>query len=93
VYYIQNDPCDCNYTKLGSVWLDCWIQKEQKNETSCTYNAKSNFYQNKLVEYCRNYCSLECYSITFSYILSSNKTDKTTDVQIFYRSLKYTAIT
>ncbi len=88
VYYIQNDPCDCNYTKLGSVWLDCWIQKEQNNETSCTYNAKSNFYQNKLVEYCRNYCPLECYSITFSYILSSNKTDKTTDVQIFYRSLK-----
>jgi hypothetical protein len=94
VNYILNNTCNCTDTKLGSVWLDCWIRKENKLVTSCTYISRKNFYENKIVEFCAQYCPLECNTTLFAYTLSSvDSKDLNTNIQVYYRSLKFTSIT
>ena len=94
LYYIQNNTCNCPEAKLGSVWLDCWINRE-KEKDSCTYTTKNNFYQTKIVDYCSQFCPLECNHDSFSFTLSSDdyiRHNASTEVLIYYRSLKYTSI-
>ena len=95
ISYIETNPCNCTEAKLGSVWLDCWIQKENESKTGCTYNFKNDFYKKQIVEYCAHYCPLECDTTSYSYTLSVGNDNAmiNTLIFIYYRSLKYTSIT
>ena len=94
LYYIEKNPCNCTNTSLGNVWLDCWIKKEKSDLKSCTYTFKIEFYKNILSDMCRQYCPIECDSVT--YLVTPNDYsvyDNLTSVIVYYESLKYTLIT
>ena len=63
--YIQDKPCNCTKSELGHVWMDCWIEQENKTIDSCTFKYKSKFYKNNLANVCAEYCPLECDSIEY----------------------------
>jgi len=104
MYYIQENPCNCN-TTIENMWLDCFIVKEKKNDTGCTYLFRSEFFKNFIssTDYLK-YCPLECDSITYKTSYSfqpyiSNKVNidylvnETIKTSIYYREPKYTLIT
>jgi len=93
--YIQDKPCNCTKSNLGRVWMDCWIQQEYQNTTSCTFKYKSKFYEKNLALVCADYCPLEC--DTISYFVTANNykpsDNNLTSFIAYYRSLKYALIT
>jgi len=96
VYYLNTNPCNCTNTKLGSVWSDCWINvkfSSDKEKWGCTYNDKLNFFKEKLLEKCNEYCPLECESVSYSTVQDSiSHEDEAFQLRIYFESLKYTSI-
>ena len=92
--YIEGNPCNCSNTTLGNVWPDCWVEKEEATLDSCTFNAKKDFYNRNLKQYCADFCPLECYTISYAININTfkslhfNDTD-ITSIKVFYRNLKY----
>jgi len=98
LFYIQENPCECKESELGNVFEQCWVIKERASYSSCTWKYRTNFTKNDLVEKCSDYCPLECDSMTFSYSISTynrsyNRKSLSTEIYVYYRSLKYTSIT
>ena len=104
MFYIQNNPCQCNETELGNIWLICyWLHSqtdtlESQNISECTLNYRINFTSKKLTQMCSDYCRIECDSITYSISintanLTENLSAQHTQINVFYKSLKYTSIT
>ena len=103
LFYIQENPCQCNETTLGNVMQNCFSKK--KELFYCTLNYRANFSFNRLKDKCSEYCPLECDSITYSisinqitkdvfelYQLSSGYEKNRTYILINYNSLKYISI-
>jgi hypothetical protein len=103
-YYIQENPCNCS-TTIENMWHDCFIVKEKKNDTGCTYLYRSEFFRNFIsnADYL-NYCPLECDSITYKtsysfqpfYTYKMNidyQLNETVKIMVYYREPKYTLIT
>ena len=94
VNYIETNPCNCNKTELGNVWLNCFVQKEKKNRTGCTYKFKNEFYKKNLIEACKQYCPLECESVSYSFTVNNYiNYDNRTTAAFYYQTLQYTLIT
>jgi len=94
VNYIETNPCKCNKTELGNVWFNCFVQKEKRNRTGCTYKFKNDFYKKNLIEECKQYCPLECESVSYSFTVNNyNNYDNRTTAAFYYHSLQYTLIT
>jgi hypothetical protein len=92
--YIHQNPCDCPNATIGNIWLDCWINNEQKKISSCTYKFKTEFFMHSLKQMCSEYCPLECDSTSYSYsVRSYGSTDNSTSLIVYLTSLKYTLIT
>lgn len=92
--YIEFNPCQCT-ASIGDVWENCWIKKENKNFTSCTIKYKERFYKQDLLSRCENYCPLECSSVTNLVSIDNVPyyNQSVAYVVIYYRTLRYTAIT
>ncbi len=94
LFYLNEKPCKCNHSDLGSVWDIC-----DKKDHFCTMNYKDNFTKNILVEMCSNYCPLECDSISFESTVHTYMFDNgrlwsinQSHINVFYKSLKYFSI-
>ncbi len=103
MFYIQNNPCQCNETELGNIWMICyWLHTQTDSVESqmiseCTLNYRLNFTSKKLTQMCSDYCRIECDSITYSISintanLTENLLAQHTEIHVFYKSLKYTSI-
>ena len=92
--YIHDKPCNCTKSELGHVWMDCWIEQENKTIDSCTFKYKSKFYKNNLANVCAEYCPLECDTVYYSVTENNyNPSDNFTTFIAYFRSLQYTLIT
>ena len=96
--YIESNMCNCKNTKLGSVWIDCWLRNEESNKTSCTITNRFGFHKENLEEICSEYCPLECDSVSFTVGVNNLKVlndvkNETVLLFAFYRSLQFTWIT
>ena len=92
--YIEENPCNCTNAKLGNIWLDCWIIKENKTVNSCSFKYKNNFYKKTIADFCSSYCPSECEYSTYSYMINNiDNGDNTTSIVVYYSSLKYVSIT
>lgn len=93
--YIENNQCQCSSVTIGNVWQQCWLELEKKNQSSCTWYFKQNFYTSSITEKCAKYCPLECTQISYSVEISSIHlvNSSLTKLKVFYRSLKFTSIT
>ena len=65
-FFIKENPCSCSNASLGNVWKDCFIKKEAKDKTGCTFLYRTEFYKNNWAEKCSQYCPLECNSVSYS---------------------------
>ena len=63
----------------------------------CTWNYRSNFFERSVVDYCKEYCPLECDSVTYTSTVNQipNTYNEKYQLQlrIFYKTLKYTLLT
>ena len=90
--YIERNPCGCTNTSLGNVWKDCWLTNSAEENWGCTWKDRMSFFEQPLVDKCKQYCPLECDSVTYSMVTNSlpNEDVNLTEVRIYYESLKYT---
>ena len=98
LHYIKENPCKCKEAELGNVLEKCFLIEERGIYLNCTWQYRTNFTKNDLVEKCSDYCPLECDSMTFSYSISTyNRSNADyslhTDFIVYYKTLKYTKIT
>ncbi len=90
--YLQENPCNCTNTSLGNLWRDCFIFKENSKKLNCTFQKRTQFYLNTLIEKCSEYCPLECDSVSYSVSSISTFQQDKDIVYIYYGSLEYTSI-
>jgi len=73
------------------------IYKQVLCSSSCIWNYRSNFFEKSLVEFCKEYCPLECDSVTYTSTVNQipNIYNETYQLHllIFYNTLKYTSST
>ena len=92
---MNRNACNCMNTSLGNVWNDCYIKQEKENQLGCTYKDKFMFFKESVVNKCKEYCPLECETISYSVnfnILSDFTTFNETTLVVYFESLKYTSI-
>ena len=93
LFYLQENPCNCTNTSLGNVWKDCFIFKEKGKIDKCTFQKRTQFYRNNLIEKCSEYCPLECDSVSYSVSINALPYNTSfTTIKIYYKSLQYTSI-
>ena len=93
LFYIQQNPCNCTNTSLGNVWKDCFIFKEKGKIDKCTFQKRTQFYRNNLIEKCSEYCPLECDSVSYSVSINALPYNTSfTTILVYYKSLQYTSI-
>jgi len=91
--YINTNPCNCSIHSLNNFWLDCYHMQLNTSISNCTYNhiaEKSDM--NRIDEKCKQYCPLECDSITYTYTAIKNKCEDESFsyIYIYFKELKYT---
>jgi len=91
VYYINENPCNCENTSLGNVWQDCFVNFDKSNLTGCTYTNKFNFFKEPIQDKCKEYCPFECDSIKYS-VNSYSTYRSETRFFVYFESLRYTFI-
>jgi len=93
VHFINDNPCNCTDTSIGNVYTDCWYKLQNKSKSDCTYQFKTEFFRQPILEKCKEYCPLECDSVSYSVNVESylNEMNKT-EVYLYYESLIYTSI-
>ena len=92
VYYINENPCSCQNTSIGNVWEDCFVNFERKNLSGCIFNRKLEFFRESILDKCKEYCPLECESVSYTVNLNMLTNRNETEIFIYYQSLKYTLI-
>ena len=92
VNYLNEDPCFCTKTSLGNVWQDCFDKHEKKNKSGCTYNNKLNFFKESVLTKCKEFCPLECDTISYSVNFNVYTDLDETMFSVYFESLKYTLI-
>jgi len=95
-HYLTDNECKCTNASLGNVWKNCYGRNDT-NSSSCTLNYKSNFFEKSVVDYCKEYCPLECDTVTFTSTVNQIRNTYGEKFQlqlwIFYKTLKYTSLT
>jgi hypothetical protein len=94
-YYLKENNCNCTNVSLGNVWSNCY-GKNDTNSSSCIWNYRSDFFEKSIVDYCKEYCPLECDSVTYTSTVNqfrNKKENREFQLRIFYKSLKYTSLT
>jgi len=95
-HYLKENECNCKNASLGNVWKN-YYGKNDTNSSSCIWNYRSNFFEKSLVEFCKEYCPLECDSVTYTSTVNQipNIYNETYQLHllIFYNTLKYTSST
>ena len=95
IFYLADNPCNCTNTKLGSVWYDCWshLNLTGDDRWNCIYNYKLNFFKETLLDKCKEYCPLECESVSYSIVQDSILDEGAKfQLRVYFESLKYTSI-
>jgi len=92
IFYINNDPCNCSNTSVNNVWQDCFINLEKSNKSGCIYNNKLDFFKESVLNKCKEYCPLECNSISYSVNFNILTGLEETMFTVYFASLKYTII-
>ncbi len=88
----NNDPCNCSNTSVNNVWQDCFINLEKSNKSGCIYNNKLDFFKESVLNKCKEYCPLECNSISYSVNFNILTGLEETMFTVYFASLKYTII-
>ena len=92
VYYLNENPCNCTNTTLGNVFIECHKTFDNYNTSGCTFKNRINFFKQKVVDKCQQYCPLECdtllYTVQDNVMIGLNYSS----LSIHYESLKYTKI-
>ena len=98
LFYINENPCQCQGSDIGNVFEKCLMTFDYEIYDDCTWNYRSNFTKNNLVEKCSDYCPLECDSFSLSYSISTfsgsftiNQTNFT-EIYFYYKTLKYKTV-
>jgi len=92
VNYLKENPCNCSNTSIGQVWEDCFNVKEKSNLAGCIFNDKLKFFRESVLDKCKDYCPLECESVSYTVNLNTLTNRNETEIYIYYQSLKYTLI-
>jgi len=92
INYIDRNPCNCSNTSLGNVWEDCFVKYEESNQTGCIFRDKLKFFGESVLNKCKEYCPLECETISYSVGFNALTGYKSTTVNVYFESLKYTLI-
>lgn len=90
--YLNRNPCNCTNSKLGNVWLDCFINFENRKLFSCTFMDKTNFFKKSVIESCELYCPLECDTLTYTVTQTSFLDKNRSIINIYFENLQYTSI-
>lgn len=93
--YLSNNECNCTNIALGKVWDNCFTGSFGLNvNNDCIMNTKKIFYKKSISDLCSNYCPIECDSVTYTVSAKSVSENfkNISRIFVYYRSLKYTAI-
>ncbi len=91
--YINTNPCNCTNTSLGNVLRDCYQLQKNKDIQNCTSDYFTNYDMKNLDEKCKEYCPLECDSITYTSSIMKDKStlsSSSSRIYIYFKDLKYT---
>jgi len=87
--YLKKNPCSCTNTSLGNVERDCMSQQLNQNIIKCTNDYLKNYDKKQLEETCKQYCPLECDSVTYTVSFMKDKDLTLPYILIYFKELKY----